>query len=663
MNGSEAKARLEHASLKSFRDFRVKFGQEINKATNNIDPNNVFVAGISAGAILSIYSVFLDQNEISSNITFVADGASSSTTIVTIDSAHALRTNGYPMPPIKGIIPMAGGSLYNNIFTNNTSNTNKTAINFMHGTCDEVVNQYEGKVSFKFIDTTSQSPVIFYPNNLDANRYPNAYGSKFLYNLLISTHNKIGFGQVINGGHSVLNIVPDVTTIINGGWDVATKTPGLSFPAPDMSLPINQRDIVFDNISSFMKRVMGVAGYPAWTNHAYSVFPDMPTTGCLTEDLSLENTPITANNITCGAESATINPNLPLGASVVWSVSPSLQIIGSNTGATINFNSNGVTSGTGVITAAVTNHGYTISVNKTINISSPVFPTPIPTTNSAGYDTICSGSKTLTITNLPSSYTSITWTKVGGLTILSQDDSSVTYQRSGPIIQGGILTATIVTPCETKSFNFDINSYRNLNFSPDNIMAFDGECGATILSTGGFPTKLRNNSIHTFTIIYNNALFDGITGADWQFTCGTITNGPTNTWIGNEMKSQVTVHVNSSSSSNCGDIRVRPTNPCSIGTVWRIQDTEYGTCGGGWSLMLYPNPSTSFLEITLKNEEDAIEEKLNMEVLDIMGNVVLKSYIEDGRKQINTSYMQPGKYQIAIYTKDEVVTSSFIVKR
>lgn len=68
-------------------------------------------------------------------------------------------------------------------------------------------------------------------------------------------------------------------------------------------------------------------------------------------------------------------------------------------------------------------------------------------------------------------------------------------------------------------------------------------------------------------------------------------------------------------------------------------------------------------EITLKNEEEAIEEKLNMEVLDIMGNVVLKSYIEDGRKQISTSNMQPGKYQIAIYTKDEVVTSSFIVKR
>ena len=370
-NGTEAKARMEHASLKSFRDFRVKFRDIIIDPDNYVDTNNVFIAGISAGAVLTIYSVFLDGNEIPSSISFVKCSGGSPTTIATIGPSAPLRTEGYPVLKPKGIIPMAGASFYNNIFTNNTTATNQVAVNFMHGTCDEIINQDTGRVSYKFLviewfinDWIPKLPLVVTDtvyNTLDANRYPRGYGSKYLYNLLKSSHSKIGFGQVIRGGHSPLN--PLVNGV--GGWDVYQKgTPSSKY---------NPRDIVFDNISYFMKRAMGNQGYPAWTNHAYSVFPDIPTTLCLTDDQTLIAPPIITVDSVCGTVSATVS-NPPAWATFSWTVSPNLQIVGSSTGSAISYKS--LSTGSGWVKASV-NYGGGVVIPVTKNVLVPATcPTP-----------------------------------------------------------------------------------------------------------------------------------------------------------------------------------------------------------------------------------------------------------------------------------------------
>lgn len=356
--GTQAKARMEHASLKSFKDFRVKLKNIINDSTKNVDPNNVFVSGISAGAILSVYSVFLDSIEIPKSISYVNCGGDPPVNINT----SSLATGGYPMPAIKGIIPMAGGSFYNNIF-NNTTHSNNTAVNFMHGTCDEIINQNQNRVSYKFYNSG------FIYNSYDANRYPTVYGSKYMYNQLVLNHSKIGFGQVINGGHSIFQT--KITSDLGfGGWDVYDLPPLYPIVQPNLNSPINQRDIVFDNISSFMKRVMGETG-PAWTNHAYSVFPDIPTEFCLTDDQTLLSPPIITVDTVCGTVVAAVS-NPPAWATITWSVSNKLQIVGSNTGTAIAYK--GLRAGSGTLTASVDyGNGVVIPVSKNV-----VIPTTCP---------------------------------------------------------------------------------------------------------------------------------------------------------------------------------------------------------------------------------------------------------------------------------------------
>lgn len=651
LNNTEAKARIEHASLKAFKDLRNELIIEINKTSNYVDPNNVFISGISAGAILTIYSVFLDQSEIPTNLSFI--NCNGSTTSI---DTELLATGGFPIPAIKGIIPMAGGSFYNNIF-NNTTHSNNTFVNFMHGTCDEIINQNQNIVSYKFYNSG------FTYNSYDANRYPTIYGSNYIYNQLISNHSKVGFGQIINGGHSVLNlkITDDLFKI--GGWDIIDVlygTPPFPPPSPNMSLPINQRNIVFDNIITFINRAMGISGFPTWTNHSYSLFPDIPTSGCLTDDLTLINTPITASNVTCVNQTASIS-NVPSWATITWNASSNIQIVGSNIGTSITYK--GVSNGSGTLTASIS-YGLsqpTVTINKNINISGFI-PTPHPTT--IGYDTLCmTGSKTLTITNLPAVYSSITWTASSGLSIISQSGPTVTYQRSGPL-GGGTLTATIVNPCETKSFTFPIRVYRNLSGTYPNVMGINYACGPYIFSSSEPPVKLPLNTTATFSVTYTNANFNDITGAEWAFSCGTITSGPTNTWIGNDLKSQITVQASNNPLATCGDVRVRPINMCSTGTDWRIQDTELSACGSSWLIMTSPNPTSGDLYISLSYGGERIEaQKFPLEIVDIIGNKVLNSSIENGSLRLDVGNLQPGHYKIIINTGREIITSSFIVNK
>jgi hypothetical protein len=362
LKNEEAKARIEHASLKSFRDFRVKFRNFINNnVANNIDPNNVFVAGISAGAVLTIYSVFLDQSEIPFQIPFA--NCNNGVFNINIAADAPLRTDGYPIPPIKGIIPMAGGSFYNNIFDNNLSYTNNVSINLMHGTCDELINQDKGRVIYKFLGD---------PNNLvynqePANLYPTVYGSKHVYNILSNTHSKVGFGQVINGGHSVITNFSNVNPLV-GGWDAYVPAPQPSNP-PNMNNPLNSRNPVYDNFTTFLGSVLQKPGFPAWVNNTYSIFPDLPSGLCLQDDLSLLSPPIVMPEFVCATNvTASLGQSLPPGGTIVWSVTSNLTIIGSNTGTTLTFTRTSNMSGTGTVTAAVTYNGVTVVVSKTIAI-------------------------------------------------------------------------------------------------------------------------------------------------------------------------------------------------------------------------------------------------------------------------------------------------------
>lgn len=65
---------------------------------------------------------------------------------------------------------------------------------------------------------------------------------------------------------------------------------------------------------------------------------------------------------------ASLGQNLPVGGSVVWSVSNNLSIIGSNTSPSVSFTRASNMSGTGTVTASVTYNNITITVSKAIAI-------------------------------------------------------------------------------------------------------------------------------------------------------------------------------------------------------------------------------------------------------------------------------------------------------
>lgn len=359
-----SKAKIEQYSLLSFRDFRVQFkGLIDNYTANQIDPANVFVAGISAGGVLSFYSVFLDQAEIPSSITYAT---CNDTNVISIPSN--VRTQGYPIPAIKGIIPMVSGSFYNNIFSNNTAYTSTVAMNIMHGTCDELINQNQGRVSYKFIQGG------WHYNTYPANRYPNIYGSQNIYNLIQASHPKASYCQVIRGGHSPISPVKNLNYAA-GGWDIYTAKSTISDP-PDMNIVYNPTNPLYDNILSFMNRVRGVSS-PAWGNTTYSMLPELPTTGCLSDNVNPITPPfsITAPNYICATGvTATLNPAIPLGATVVWTATANVSL-SSPTSSSVTATRVTNAAGTATITATITYNGNVVAITKNI----PIYPTLVGT--------------------------------------------------------------------------------------------------------------------------------------------------------------------------------------------------------------------------------------------------------------------------------------------
>ncbi|MCZ2392950.1 MAG: T9SS type A sorting domain-containing protein [Chitinophagales bacterium] len=269
MNYEQAKARMEEHSLKSFHDWRKIIRNKYDSASYyDIDTQQVFVCGISAGAFLTIYGLYLDSMEIPKQIAY-KDIFNINRTI-NIDTT--VRRSYYPFPKIAGIIPMSGGTFYKDIFANNASilGENGTPVYFMHGTCDEIVNQDSGRISYKHIASGN-----FTYNANSINKYPYSYGSTTIFNILKNTGTKIGYGQVCNGGHGIFinQSVNESLSYYPGGWDYYNTT--------NPSDPLNSTDPVFDNIMYFTNSVLGI-GDP-WETHVKIITPEKYTKGCISD--------------------------------------------------------------------------------------------------------------------------------------------------------------------------------------------------------------------------------------------------------------------------------------------------------------------------------------------------------------------------------------------
>ena len=75
-------------------------------------------------------------------------------------------------------------------------------------------------------------------------------------------------------------------------------------------------------------------------------------------------------------------------------------------------------------------------------------------------------------------------------------------------------------------------------------------------------------------------------------------------------------------------------------------------------VLIYPNPTTTQLNIRLKNENNAIE---NIQVTDVLGRVVYtENDLNTNVAIINTQGLSSGMYHVFIKTKDGIYTGKVV---
>jgi hypothetical protein len=640
LQNETGKARLEEASYKAFHDLRKVLRLEyVNKALQkDIDTNKFMMIGSSAGAILALNSLFLQAPEIPSTIIF-NNSCPIGTNNLAISIDDSIINGYWPMPKMKGVVSMSGAWIYDSIkLVNLTPNSvYQTPLFLMHGTCDNLINRKVARIGFKRATPLLNPPQNVYP----ANRFIRGYGSEYVFNQFKNDHNSIVFGQVLNGGHA-----PFDNSI---GWD-------------RHNIGINDT-VLMNQLRPFLNTVLKDS-----TNiesRAYSFSPraqyvcnlniDKPEDAICFQKIYNPNTNYTSVLCDNNSKQAIVQYSHS-DASYSWSISSGANIsfVGANSGTTIQYkrvaNINKIDTLKVTITRPCAETRIFAYVVKSTN-AAPFTATLTP----SGWDNICATNKTATLSGVPAGTPNPVWTATGNIQIVSSSGISVTYKRTSNISSSGVLTATFTIDGCQSFFNFTVTTLPTLG-NWINTFGIVSQCGSGIVTNS--PSKVPDGTNATFSTIYSNAAQNGVTNLQWSSNC--IVVNETQIWIGNDLREDYTI----TASSGCTFVQVRPQNTCGFGS-WKSTGISVESCGGGgWGMMLSPNPTSTILEVMLTHEEGSkLAKTFDLQVLDVSGNVLMKSTIENGKKQLDVTQLRGGLYRILIQTDDEMLHNSFHVGR
>ena len=641
-NGT-GKARLEEASYKAFHDLRRLLRIEYaNKASQRgIDTNRFVLIGSSSGSVLALNALFLHASEIPSTITYNI-ACPSGSNIITIDVKDSVRNGYWPIPKIKGIVSMAGAWIYDStkLVSNTPESVYRTPIFLLHGTCDNLINRRVARIGFK----RSNLGQNLYP----ANRFIRGYGSEYIFNQFKNTHDSLLYGQVLRGGHAPfqnLNLILNV-----GGWEKE------NIGANDNTIMNQLRPFLNNIIKDSLKIETRAYAFNPLYNTVCATFDTTPHTICF-QKIYNPNTTYTAtlcDTITRQAIVQYIHPD----ANYSWSVNTgaNISIQGSNVGTTISYKRIANINKTDTLKVSVTRpcaepktFSYVVqSKNPTASFT--------PTISPSGWNTICSANKTATLLGVPAGTPAPVWTAAGNIEIVSSSGNSVTYKRKNNILSTGVLIATFSGTCGSPQFNYTVNTHPFPTLGNwINTFGIVSQCDFGIVTNS--PSKIPNGTQATFSTIYSNAVANGVTDLLWDTDC--ISGVEAQTWLGNDLREDFTI----TATTGCTYVRVRPQNICGTGS-WRTTGISVQSCGGGFSMMVAPNPATSQLDVTLYHEDEKkVIQAYTLQLIDAMGNTVLKTTIENGKQQLNLSELKEGVYKALINTEDELLYKTFHVGR
>jgi hypothetical protein len=254
------RALLEEASYKAYFDLRKILRNHYDSASiKGLDTNNFFLIGSSAGSVLIHNTLFLTKDEIPPTITYKSDCFDNMITSTILIDTNTVKNMYWPIPTLKGVIPMAGAWIYDSIklVQNNNPKLLSTNIFIMHGTCDELISRYTSIIGFKNPDN-----LLLGINPGLQSRFIRGFGSSSIFNLFKNTHSKLGYAMVKSGGHSIFNDTtsafpaPPLTRKGLGAWDLLTGNNN----SPTGNVVTN---VVYNQISPFLKGL--ITGSSNWT--------------------------------------------------------------------------------------------------------------------------------------------------------------------------------------------------------------------------------------------------------------------------------------------------------------------------------------------------------------------------------------------------------------
>ena len=278
---TNARFRFEKSSIRSFWSLRNILRNDIfNKADSlGIDTTNLLLVGHSAGAILSIYTQFLDPSEIPTEVCNLSLPASY-TKYCFIDSKY--RTDFFNLPKFRGVMAMSGGSFYSDIFSNNITaiNAAKTKILMMHGACDELINIFGRRPAPWRRDFPEREQ--FTTGYIGVNKFAKLDGSAYIFKQLIGKLDSVQFEEGCEAGHDLLlegNLSvypynpptnPLQYTINHGAWNFCDKD--------DYSSSISNNHYVTQKILAFANSVFFTN--PPFVSKFSGFKPELPYYDC-----------------------------------------------------------------------------------------------------------------------------------------------------------------------------------------------------------------------------------------------------------------------------------------------------------------------------------------------------------------------------------------------
>lgn len=286
-----------------------------------------------------------------------------------------------------------------------------------------------------------------------------------------------------------------------------------------------------------------------------------------------------------------------------------------------------------------------------ILINRPALPLSIPETQTD----ICSGSKTYTLTGLPSGATT-TWSITNNYGVAGTSNPTNTSVQVNKLFSNNgheTLTAT-VTHC---GFTYPVT--KELNFGAPET-SFD------IFTY--YPLYAECYEAQVFyifrpTLVYNYDVYPPAYQWSWRVNGTTTENIVTST-------SEDGVFIFNNPGTY--DIIVRPANDCGVGTTTSVKTiTVVDLCyGSRFSITASPNPTGGDLNVTLDKEAPEVKklnksEKVYYQLYDLNRANLVKQWTFDNssnNRQLNVRGVKPGQYMLVVRKGKYQQSTQIIIK-